>query len=159
MTDEYTRRGVIATVVNISTLIISGCYQPGGPTQRTLHGRDIQSPRVTDSGLIIEMSVSASARNIDDSEALFRNVSVVAYTESKQVVGQESVGTVEIGTGVPVSLSCSERPDYMTFTIASDSCEHTTFIGVHEVRSSDADLMYPVVHDKNCGDPDLVVPD
>lgn len=156
MTNRYTRRRLISSILSVSALVVSGC---GEPTQRTLHGRDIQPPRSTATGVVIELTVSASTRNINYSEATFESVSAIAYTASKRIVGREPVGTVEIGTEPSLSLSCSERPDYLSFTLDSSDCEHPTLIAVHEVRPPDSELLYPAVYDKRCGDPDVVVPD
>jgi hypothetical protein len=154
MTDQLYRRRILFSALSTSLLWLSGCGEPAG---RGLNAVSLQPPVEQDGRIIIEMQANAYSKNLDESEAEFRNVAVVGYTSSQNIVGQEPLGTIKINEQPSVTLHCSEWPDFLTFTIDDYGCRYNTEISVWEVNSPDSEDAYYGFGDKNCNDPELPV--
>ena len=156
MISPLSRRHVLSTLAGGSAALLSGCYMGGG---RQLSARGIQPPVERDGQILIELRVLVTAAGLENSQARFTNVTLVGYTGDRRVVGQEFIGTIELREELPVTLSCSEMPEYITFTLEEESCDVDTTISVFRVNPPNMDVTYTSLDKKRCGDPDLPTPD
>lgn len=152
MTENITRRRVLRTVFGVSIAWFAGC---GGPAARTIEIKQIESPVERDDALVIPMEIEASARNMDPSAQTFHNVTVVGYTTNQQVICQQEIGTVGVLNTPDINLSCSERPDYLTFTIRELNCN--TSVPVYRINEPAGEEDYSYFTEKSCGAPELPV--
>ena len=156
MTNRVTRRQVLASAVGVCSIYISGCTSNAA---RVLSATDLQPPVYNDGEVVIEMRVDPGAKDVDDAEAAFHDVTAVAYTNDRTIVGQDAVGTVELNEEPSVTLHCSECPDYLTFTIGEHGCQYDTSISVWRVNPPESEDAYSGLEKKRCGDPELPIPD
>ena len=156
MIDIY-RREVIVSVFTIVPL--SGCFAPGGPTQRTLSLENVSIQQEED-GFLISGRTYFSVRNLDPNEA-FHDISVVGYTTENKVVCHHSIGLGgELSKKIQkeVSFTCSQLPDYLTIAINEESCE-STFFSKHRITQSGSNYTVEYVGDRRCDDAITTIPE
>lgn len=156
MTKQLTRRRLLNSVSWVGLLGFTGCI---APAYRSLQFKRVEPPSGSDAELIIDVEIVATRRNVEQEAATFRDVSVVGYTATRERVGQLQVGTLIPRETRDLSLSCSARPDYLTFTINKNECEIDTNIGVVRVEPATAEYQYTTLDDKHCDGPELPVSD
>ena len=139
-----------------TVMALAGCP---GHAARGLSATDLQPPVYNDGEVVIEMRVDPGAKDVDDAEAAFHDVTAVAYTNDRTIVGQDAVGTVELNEEPSVTLHCSEWPGYLTFTIGEHGCQYDTLISVWRVNPPESEDAYSGLEKKRCGDPELPIPD
>lgn len=153
MTSLSTRRLVLSVLGGVF-VGLSGC---GQAASRGLTAAELEPPVEQEGEVVIEMRIEAYIGNIGIDDAGFRDVTLVAYNSEKEILGEQHVGTVDIGEEPSVTLHCSSWPEYMTFTIADYGCQYHTELSVWEVNPPDSDDPYYGFGDKNCDDPELPV--
>ena len=121
--------------------------------------KNLQRPVESDNQISIEMEVTATAPDIENSAARFQEVSVVGYTTEREIVCQHQIGGVAIGESSDVTLRCATRPEYLTLSISEAGCEYNTVISVARVNEPGSESPYTALDDKHCDDPELPVPD
>lgn len=155
MTKQATRRRILSVLGSV-LVGLSGC---GKSASRGLTAAELEPPLEQEGEVVIEMQVEAFTANLDPDDAGFRDVTLVAYNSEKRILGEQYVGTVEIGDERSVTLRCSSWPEYMTFTIAEYGCQHDTTITVWKINPPESEYPYSGLEDKRCGGPELPVPD
>lgn len=154
MTNGYTRRKVIRATMS-GSLLFAGCQSPA---YRSLDFARPTSPVTKQSTTIINVTVTASDRNIDEEKGRFRDVTVIGYTETKTVVCRHSVGTIDFDERYQVTMECSRKPDYLGFSISQAGCEYQTEMDVWRLIKADEGTEYESLQPRSCDDPALYIP-
>ena len=156
MIERSTRRKVLSTGLTAFVGCLSGCYWGN---RRSIYMADMQKPVQRDSEVVLKFEVGAGASGLADSEAQFQDVAVIGYTSDKRIICESFVGTIGLDQKPEVTLRCSETPQYLTLTIGEAGCQYDTSISVYRVNPPDSDVSYTKVGQKECSDPDMIVPD
>ena len=148
MNKMVSRRELIGSVG--AAIAMSGCFAPGGPTQRTLSLENVSIKK--DEGVFqISARTYFSVRNLDPNDA-FHDISIVGYTEGNEIVCRHSV---ELGSELShkvikeVTFTCTELPNYLTTAVEEDSCD-STFFSKHRITRSDSNITIEYVGDRRC---------
>jgi len=156
MTSGLPRRPVLKSLSWVGLAGFTGCM---APAYRSLQFKRVDPPTESNAELLIDAEVVGTRRHVRREVATFRDVTVVGYTATKAIVGQSEIGTLTPRDTSDITLTCSARPNYLTFTIEKTECDIDTNIGVLRVEPPAEESSYTTLDNKHCDDPELPVPE
>lgn len=144
------RRNLLNSSVVFITSLLAGCqgdYSAG----KTLAVRRV-SPKAENEKWEAEITV-ANDNVADDSSADFHNVTILGYSREGKLLCRKDIGDVTydegINNGVELTLTCSEKPDMITFDATEDPSDNKTFIEI-AVYSSESDYWVLGRYTRDC---------
>lgn len=150
------RRGVLEITPGGLSALLVGCITPVDyPKSRTLTASAISASE-SERGWQLNLTVSNS-NTFGNHQADFHDVSVHVYSEDRELVCSEDIGTVsyeqDINNGTDVTLSCDQFPFMVTFSATESPCEETIRIDVLVYdRQVDGEYVWDGTYHRECNE-------